>query len=421
MTYKEALDFIHGTHRFGSKLGLENIKVLMKALDNPQNDLKFIHVAGTNGKGSTCAMINAILMAAGLNVGLYTSPYIEVYNERMRVNNAYIDDDHLARLTERVRDKIIWMVENGYNHPTEFEVGTAIALLYFKEMACDLVVLEVGLGGRLDATNVIDTPLVSVITPLDFDHVEFLGDTIAKIAAEKAGIIKPNVPLVVYPQPHDAMQVIQDVCQRLNSPCVEVSFDSLKILSNTLEELRFEYQNDIYTIKLIAPYQAQNAVMAIEAIKALRGYAINGDHIRQGLIEAAWPARMEIIHQDPLVIIDGAHNLHGIQGLASSMKPLLGDRKVIAVLGILADKDYNAMLETILPLVHKVIATQPNNPRALKASELYQLLPSDKRLSYHEIAHDAVKRAIEDAKHEDAVVIAFGSLYLVGEVKSFFH
>ena len=217
MTYEDALTFIHGTYRFGSKLGLENIKTLMEKLGNPQDQLKFIHIAGTNGKGSTAAMLSQMLMAAGYKTGLYTSPYLERFNERIQVNRKNIEDRAVAETAEKVRNEIQAMVADGHNHPTEFEVVTAMAFVYFKQMACDVVVLEVGMGGRLDATNVIKSPLLSVITPLDMDHTDYLGDTIEAIAYEKAGIIKDRSPVVVHPQVHSVERILEDICSERGS------------------------------------------------------------------------------------------------------------------------------------------------------------------------------------------------------------
>lgn len=424
MDYLSALEFIHSTHRFGSKLGLQNMTILLDRLGNPHKDLKFVHVAGTNGKGSTCSMINQVLIEAGYTVGLYTSPFIEVFNERMRVNNTNIPNEKVAELTDVVKEQIEWMTENGHNHPTEFEVVTAIGMLYFKQMKCDIIVLEVGLGGRLDATNVIEKPLLSVITPIDYDHMEYLGNTLEKIAFEKAGIIKERCPVIIHPQPDGVVQVFKDICEQRNSPYTFVNQKDIQISCSTIEGLEFSYKSQNYRLQLIAPYQADNASVAIEAILCLRsqyGFEISDEHLNRGLKNAKWLARMEIIHQSPLVIIDGAHNIHGISGLKRTLKSLNLSQKVVGVVGILADKDVPHMLEIIMPELDGVIVTQPNNPRAMSAEDLYHRVPEEKRLYCNSDVKSAVDYAMNYASENRAVVVGFGSLYLVGDIRLYFH
>lgn len=423
MTYEEALAFIHGTYKFGSKLGLENIKVLLEKLGSPEKTLKFVHVAGTNGKGSTCAFIQSVLMEAGYTTGLYTSPFIETFNERIRVNHTLITSDELAQLTFKVKLMVEEMVAEGHQHPTEFEVVTAIAMLYYQMKQCDVVVLEVGLGGRLDATNVIETPLVSVITPLDYDHMEYLGHTLTAIAGEKAGIIKIGGNTVTYPQAEEAQAVIRSVCQSQKNALVEVSFKDLEIQSVEFGSLHFKYQGMPYEIGLFAPYQAENAVVAIEVLKVLREkhqFSLTDEHIALGLKKAKWIGRLEIVSEKPFIIIDGAHNMHGIRGLAKSLDVLGDNYRIVGIVGILKDKEVDGMIEVISPYLDQIITTKPDNPRAMSAETLATHFNASKVLGHYESIKEAVEKIYElDAMAETPTLyLGFGSLYMIGEIRS---
>lgn len=423
MTYEEALAFIHGTYKFGSKLGLENIKVLLEKLGSPEKTLKFVHVAGTNGKGSTCAFIQSVLMEAGYLTGLYTSPFIETFNERIRVNHTLITSDELAQLTFKVKLMVEEMVAEGHQHPTEFEVVTAIAMLYYQMKQCDVVVLEVGLGGRLDATNVIETPLVSVITPLDYDHMEYLGHTLTAIAGEKAGIIKIGGKTVTYPQTEEAQAVIRSVCQSQKNALVEVSFKDLEIQSVEFGSLNFKYQGMPYEIGLFAPYQAENAVVAIEVLKVLREkhqFSLTEEHIALGLKRAKWIGRLEIVSEKPFIIIDGAHNMHGIRGLAKSLDVLGDNYRIVGIVGILKDKEVDGMIEVISPYLDQIISTKPDNPRAMSAETLATHFEASKVLGHYESIKEAVEKIYElDAMAETPTLyLGFGSLYMIGEIRS---
>ena len=423
MTYEEALAFIHGTYKFGSKLGLENIKVLLEKLGSPEKTLKFVHVAGTNGKGSTCAFIQSVLMEAGYLTGLYTSPFIETFNERIRVNHTLITSDELAQLTFKVKLMVEDMVAEGHQHPTEFEVVTAIAMLYYQMKQCDVVVLEVGLGGRLDATNVIETPLVSVITPLDYDHMEYLGHTLTAIAGEKAGIIKIGGNTVTYPQAEEAQAVIRSVCQSQKNALVEVSFKELEIQSVAFGSPHFKYQGMPCEIGLFAPYQAENAVVAIEVLKILREkhqFSLTDEHIALGLKKAKWIGRLEIVSEKPFIIIDGAHNMHGIRGLAKSLDVLGDNYRIVGIVGILKDKEVDGMIEVISPYLDQIITTKPDNPRAMSAETLATHFNASKVLGHYESIKEAVEKIYElDAMAETPTLyLGFGSLYMIGEIRS---
>ncbi|KXG73641.1 bifunctional folylpolyglutamate synthase/dihydrofolate synthase [Thermotalea metallivorans] len=425
MNYEEALDYIHGIYKFGSKLGLENILYLLNLMGNPHQGLKVIHVAGTNGKGSTCAYISSVLAAQGYKVGLYTSPYLEEFTERIRVNGVNIPKEELAEITAFVKEKVEEMLSHGKNHPTEFEVVTAIGFEYFQRQAVDYLVLEVGLGGRGDSTNVIDHPMVSVITPIDFDHMDYLGDTLDKIAYEKAGIIKKNCPVVTYPQKPEALKVIEDVCGQLDAPLSIAPVDSVEVLryddagqcfhgpygEEKLEKLR---------ISMLGEHQIQNAVVALTALHVLEKVhhvPISKEALYKGFQKANWPGRLEVMGRKPTVIIDGAHNVHGMKSLAKAIRTLYKDRRIILAMGMLGDKDVEGMLQEILPLADQVIVTKPKNPRAMEPDKLLQrMAPYQKEAIKKEDIGEAVEEAMKLASQED-VVIFCGSLYMIGDVR----
>ncbi len=425
MNYQEALDYIHGTYKFGSKLGLENIKYLLSLLGDPHKKLKIIHVAGTNGKGSTSSYIHSILKEAGYRVGLYTSPYLEEFTERMRINGENIPKDKLANVTAIVKEKIEGMVKEGKNHPTEFEVVTAIAFYYYAKENIDFLVLEVGLGGRLDATNVVEDPLLSVITPIGLDHTEYLGDTLDKIAYEKGGIIKENSFVLSYPQEAEVIEVFRNLCTERNSKLFVTSFDELTIHKSTIEEQVFSVNilGNVYDnikIQLVGIHQIYNACTALGAVEVLRKYRninISDEAVLGGLYNAKWPGRFEVLQRDPVVIIDGAHNLHGAEALRKSIETLLKDYKITFVIGMLQDKDVEGVLKDLIPLMNKIIATRPANPRAMNAIDLaYKLKVFGKETYISEDIEEAINMAIEVTEANEAIVFA-GSLYMIGEVR----
>ncbi|AOY76209.1 bifunctional folylpolyglutamate synthase/dihydrofolate synthase [Clostridium formicaceticum] len=426
MNYQEAIEYIHGTYKFGSKLGLENIKYLLNLLGNPQKELKVIHVAGTNGKGSTSSFINGVLKTSGYKVGLYTSPYIEEFTERMQINGEKIDKQRLAEVTTIVKAKIEQMLSEGKNHPTEFEVGTAIALVYFAEEKVDFTILEVGMGGRLDATNIIENPLLSIITPIDYDHMEHLGDTLEKIAFEKAGIIKENNFVVSYPQREEAKEVVKKVSREKNSQLFVVNYDHLKVHRSTIEEQQFsvevlgkKYEDVIIT--LAGPHQVYNcctALTAIEVLKNHRNILISDEAIYQGLKTTKWIGRLEVLAKNPLTIIDGAHNLQGATALKHSVETLLQGKKVTLVVAMLGDKDVQGVLSNLIPLMDKIVVTKPNNPRAMAADDLAkELVCYGKDMYICNTIKEAVKKAYEVTEASDVILFA-GSLYMIGEART---
>lgn len=426
MNYQESLQYIEETHKFGVRLGLDNISKLLELLGNPQDKINIIHVAGTNGKGSTCSFITSILKEAGYKVGLYTSPFLETFTERIRVNGKNISEDDVARIVTLIKEKIEYMVENGYSYPTEFEIVTAMAFYYYCEQNVDFVALEVGLGGRYDATNVINKSEVSVITSISLDHVGILGDTIAKIAYEKGGIIKENGVAIVYDQSEEAKDVIKDICKEKNAKYIEVKFDSMKIKKSDINSQVYscKVMNKTYEdleIKLIGEHQVNNSMLAlsvIEYLKEAKNLDINEEDIRRGLLNTKWPGRIEKLMEDPIFIIDGAHNEDGASSLAKSISENFGNKKGTLLIGMLEDKDIDSVLKIIMPYFDKVITTTPDNPRAISCEILKDKISKyvDDVISIENI-EEAVNYILRNSKKED-IIISAGSLYMIGSVRT---
>ena len=424
MTYEEALEYIHGTHKLGWKLGLQNITNLLDMMGNPHKKLKFVHVAGTNGKGSAVAYINRVLVESGYKTGMFISPYIERFTERIQVNGREIPEDDLARITEMVKHNVDEMLKKGLEHPTEFEIVTAIGFQYFYECQCDVVVLEVGLGGRFDSTNVIDTPLVAVITSISYDHMNILGDTLPKIAFEKAGIIKNGGDVVLYsPQDREAEKVIEDTCRERNSRLHKTDFRKIRAVSHDIDGQTFDYGDyKNLKIRLLGPHQPKNAAVAIEACKVLaeKGYNITDDTIRKGLKNAEWPGRMEVVCRNPVFLIDGAHNTDAIKVLAEALELYFPDKNKIFIMGVMKDKEYKEMIKIIAPLADKFIVLTPPNERALPAVELAKII---RNYCKNVIISDTIDGSINTALQiytENDVICAFGSLYYIGEIRRHF-
>ncbi len=415
MTYEEAIKYIHGVSNFFCKPGLERIEELCLGLGNPQEKLKFIHVAGTNGKGSFCAMTDSVLRSAGYKVGLYTSPFLLRFNERMRVNGDNISNAALARLTEKVKGVADKMADS----PTEFELITAIAFEYFLEEKCDVVILEVGMGGRLDATNIIPPPLLSVITGIAIDHTAFLGDSIEKIAFEKAGIIKNNSPVLYGGDDAAAEAVISQKAVEMQSRLYKTDYSELNIKKFDLSGTDFFYREKEYRISLLGAYQPKNACIVIDAVGILNksGFIISDEALRRGLAEAKWPARFEIIGEEPTVIFDGAHNPQGINAAVESIKLYYNNKNVVIISGVLRDKDFNRIAESLSSVASAVFTTTPNNPRALSAEEYAAVI---KGFGTESFACEGIEKALElgkkAAKEQCTALFCLGSLYTYADV-----
>ena len=421
MNYKESRVYLDELSRYGSVLGLDSMRELLHRLGDPQDELKFIHVAGTNGKGSILSYLSSILIQAGYTTGCYFSPWLFEYGEQFQVNGVHITDDELARHTTEIAEAINNMEIDGLNSPTLFEAETALAMVYFKSRGCDFVVLETGLGGRGDATNVVSTTLVEAITPISKDHMAFLGETIREIAGEKAGIIKPDTIAVSAKQHADAEEVLAAKCDELGSELRVVNEAAIEPISYGIGEQRFNYSSwkDV-TISLAGVHQFSNASLAILAIEALRdkGFIIPDKAIYDGLKAARWFGRFTELAKEPTVIIDGAHNESAAIALESSICQYFGDKKVILVIGVFKDKEYNKLLSHLVPLSKQVITVEtPNNDRAMPAHEL-----REKALAYseHVEAAESICQGMEKAyayASRDDVILICGSLSFLGDVK----
>ena len=422
MTYSEALAYIHSVSWKGSRPGLSRILELCRRLGDPQRRLRFVHVAGTNGKGSFCRMLSGILSAAGYRTGLFTSPFVKSFNERIMVDNAEISDADLARDTETVRACADAMEDK----PTEFELITAIGFVYFKRMQCDVVVLECGMGGRLDSTNVIENPLLSVITGIDFDHTAYLGNTVEAIAAEKAGIIKSGRPCLWGGSDDSASRVIATVAAEKGSPFHTVDRSRLCVRKMTLDGTAFDFGNftDLH-LSLLGTYQPRNAATVLTAVELLQNEGLNIPEaaIRKGLANAVWHARFELLRKnDPVILYDGGHNPQGVRAAAESIRAYFPNQKVNILSGVMADKDYDAMISSLAPLSARVFTVTPENPRSLSAADL----------AAHFAAHgisaqafgsvkDALDAAIADSRENGRPLVCLGSLYLYAELTSAFN
>ena len=417
MTYQEAIDFLEISNWMGSRLGLARIKELLHLAGDPQHKMQFIHIAGTNGKGSTAAMLAAVLQEAGYKTGLYTSPHLRRYNERIRIDGKDVSDEEMCRAAEILEG----CVEQMDDRPTVFERITALALVCFARAGCEAVVLEVGMGGRLDATNVVDEPACSVLCHIDLDHTEILGDTLEKIAEEKAGIIKRGCPAVAQKQSEEALSVFRRTCEELGSPLTVTEPQLLKVKAQSLDGQTFDYRSrqDLF-IPLIANYQLVNVLGVLDTVDVLqqKGWHISEEALREGLRKTRWAGRFEILGKDPLMIIDGAHNPDGAKQLAECLATYLPDRKITFLMGVMADKDYRQMIRTMAPFAKRFVAVTPDSSRSLPCEELARVIEEETGLPA--AAAGDVKSGFSLARQglaEGDVLCIFGSLYQVGDVQ----
>ena len=421
MNYAEARVYLDEVSKYGSVLGLENMRELLDRLGNPPDDLKFIHISGTNGKGSVLAYLSTILSGAGYRTGRYISPTLFSYRERIQVDEQKIEKESLARHVTAIAKAIDEMKAENAGNPTAFEVETALAFLYFKEKDCDIVVLETGLGGALDATNIIKTTVMEVIAPISMDHMEFLGDTLEKIAMQKAGIIKPHTSVVSASQEADAKKVLANVCKENRCSMYMVDPTQITDVIYDVDEQQFSYKNwkDI-KITLAGSYQILNAALALEGVEELRrlGYHLTDEQVRKGLYRAVWRGRFTLLSKNPAVIIDGAHNPGAAKELKHSLDLYFKGKNLYYIFGVFQDKDYQEVIRLTAPMAKHIITVQtPGNPRALPANELKEAVrlvnPS---VEAAQSIQEAVKKSLQMAKKEDAIII-FGSLSFLGEAE----
>lgn len=421
MNYEEAREYLDQVSKGGSVLGLDNMRELLKRLENPQDSLKFVHISGTNGKGSVLAYVSTVFKEAGYRTGRYISPTLFSYREKIQVNESFIGREDLARLTEEVKKAAEEMQNSGKGFPTIFEIETALAFLYFAEQKCDIVILETGLGGALDATNVITTSVMEVITSISMDHMEFLGDTLGKIALQKAGIIKPHTSVVSAVQDMEAMEVIRDVCRKKECVFDTVDQEQIKDISYGYEGQSFSYKDwKNIKISLMGSYQIKNAALALEAIEALRklGYKLNDKAVYQGMKTAVWKGRFTVISKEPFIIMDGAHNQAAAEELVRSLKLYYPGKKFYYIFGMFRDKDYHQVIRLTAPLAEHIVTVEtPENPRALPAEELKKAVaevnPSVEAAGNLRMAVNQVMEQID----KDAVIVIFGSLSFLGEAE----
>ncbi|MDP4144303.1 MAG: folylpolyglutamate synthase/dihydrofolate synthase family protein [Bacillota bacterium] len=437
MNYDEAMNYIRNTAKFGSNYGLERTEKILEILDNPHKNIKCIHIAGTNGKGSTTAMLCSILKEAGYSVGMYTSPYLEEFEERIQINNNNIAKEDLSNIITEVSYAVDGVIKQGYDHPTEFEIITCAAFLYFYKMRVDFAVVEVGLGGRLDSTNVI-TPLMSIITSISYDHMQILGDTLEKIALEKAGIIKENVPVILYPQEKECELVIENIGKSKKSNLIKVLkecgiYVKMREVSPInmyyddsdtgiyAQQITIETANRRYNLNLalLGEHQILNCATVLNAVEELihQGFVINDKAIQKGLIKVRWKGRLEVMNKKPLIVIDGAHNIDGIKKLKDSIELYFKYKKLVLIIGVLADKQVKKMVETIAPIADRIITVTPHSERAEIAEELLNIVKEynnncEAIVDYEE----AYLKAVKYSSAEDAILLC-GSLYMIGDMR----
>ena len=426
MNYKEAMEYIQQIGNFGSNYGLERTYRLLEILGDPQDKLRLIHVAGTNGKGSTTAMVTALLRGKGFKVGMYTSPYLEEFEERIQINGENIPKKRLGQLMDKVKDAVDRVVLENLNHPTEFEIITCLMFLYFYEEKIDYGVIEVGLGGRLDSTNVI-TPIVSVITSISYDHTNILGNTLKKIAGEKAGIIKAGVPVLIYPQEEEALQVIEKKALEMNSEIYRINKEDGNFIRMVNEDKIYQiaevnYRDNILEINLplLGEHQITNLLLALKTYEVIcrkENLEFNEEEIKTAITKVKWIGRLEVMKREPLVVIDGAHNIQGIKALTQNVRKYFKYKNMYLLLGILADKQVHEMVKEIVPLAKKVIALTPLSDRAEIAEDLKKEVQI---YNINCIAEESYEKALEmalDEADKDDLILISGSLYMIGDMR----
>ncbi len=412
-----SLEYLASPRFQGFKPGFDRIKTLLAGLGNPERKLKYVHAAGTNGKGSFCAFLSSILTRAGYRCGMYTSPYVISFHEQVQVNGAWLTDAELARAVDALRP----IADGMEDPPSQFELETALALWHFAESGCDIAVLETGMGGEWDATNVIPAPEVAVLCSISLDHCGVLGSSVEEIAAVKAGILKPGCDCVLYPGEAGVEQVLAERCRKVGARLFHPDFSRLEVRERSLTETRFDYAplRDL-SLPLIGSYQPRNAALAITAVQVLRtrGWLIPDSALREGLRETRWPGRFEILRQEPLFILDGSHNPQGMAATVQSLKDHFGDRKFVLLVGVMADKDVPALADMLAQAASSFVTAEPPNPRAMDAGELAQLL--HERSGLDAIACSSVEEAVEKTlalAGKEGCAAALGSLYFSSQVR----
>lgn len=418
MNYEQAMEYIYSTSWMGSKLGLERMEELMRRLGSPQDQIPCIHIAGTNGKGSTAAMLASVYTQAGYKTGLYTSPAISYFGERMQIDHRPISKESIARLTAHMKEAASGMAEA----PTEYELITALSYLYFADEGVDIAIIETGLGGLLDATNVLKQPAATVITAIGLDHTKELGDTIEAIAAQKAGIIRKNAPVVLYEQDEAVHRVIGSVADAAQAPLSVASSGGFTDIDYSIDRTRFADENGaVYEIGLLGAHQLKNAALVLKTVEVLQiRFPVSEKALQEGLRTARWPGRFEVLNRDPIVIVDGAHNPQAARALRMNLQTYFPGQKIRFIVGILADKGYNKMTEELLPLAAEWITVTPDSDRALPAEVLSEWLKSrGQHVRQANSMDDALTLSLEEAASTE-ILCVFGTLTFIHEVRTFF-
>ncbi len=425
MNYNKAVDYIDNISAFGSRLDLSRIRVLLDSFGNPQDKIKVIHVAGTNGKGSVCSMLSNILIEEGYNTALYTSPHLERHNERYAINNIQISDRDFAEYVNIIKERVNTISWGNLGIPTVFEQLTAMAFVYFYDKKVDYAVIEVGLGGRFDATNIIKKPILSIIASISLDHTEYLGETLEKIAFEKGGIIKDGCPVALYTQGQSIYDVIKKLCDEKGCKLYYLENQKTKVKKESFDGSIISYENSLYSfdnvmLPLIGEYQINNCSLVLLAAYALNegGVVLSRESILSGIRKTRWNGRMEVCGREPLVVIDGAHNPDGIHMLARSVKECFEGKRLVLLMGVLGDKDYENMAAEIIPLADTVVITRPASERALSVDEFKKVVNKycDRVYGFEDI-----KEAYDYAlglTGKDDVLLCAGSLYLIGHIRT---
>lgn len=418
MNYEQAMEYIYQTSWMGSRLGLARMEELLARLGNPHNRIPCVHIAGTNGKGSVAAMLASVYAQAGYKTGLYTSPAISYFGERMQINGRPIPEEKIAQLAERMK-----AVTDAMNDPpTEYERITALAYLYFCDQQVDIAMIETGLGGLLDATNVLEHPAACVITAIGMDHTKELGDTLEKIALQKAGILKPGAPVILYPQTETVQTVLTETAARLDAPLVVASSENLTGIRFSLDGTQFQDERGIsYHIPLLGTHQIRNAAVVLETIRVLNDrFPVSAPAVQEGLRNTRWPGRFEILHKAPIVLVDGAHNPQAARALAENLRTYFPGEKICFLVGVLSDKGYNTMTEELIPLADSWITITPDSDRALPAQQLTALLQEKGQdVREGESLPAALHRFLQEAPPSEILCVC-GTLTILHEVRSFF-
>lgn len=423
MNYEEAMNFIQNTNKFGSVLGLDNIRELLERLGNPQDQLRVVHIAGTNGKGSTLAFLAGIFRESGYRAGRYVSPASFSYEERFRINEENISKKDLCFYMEKIKNVAEEMVKDGLSHPTMFEIETALSFLYFLDKKVDVVLLETGMGGRLDATNVVKKPIATVIASIGMDHMQFLGDTLEKIASEKAGIIKEGCPVISYDNTKEVNEVIKNKAKQMHAKVTFVNSAGIRVLQESLNGESFSYRSsdgrwyEKIEIPLLGRHQINNAALALETLNVIKNYyCISDFQTEDGMRKTIWRCRIEILEREPMVICDGAHNPDGAKSLLSFLQNNFTNQRLIYIMGVLSDKDYEQMVQILAPAADKIYTVAPDNPRALSSRELCNCISK-----YHQNVEERQRLAeclseVRQKAEKDDVIIICGTLSFQNEL-----